>query len=98
MHARVSTFEGAADQIDAGEQSVRERIIPAANQIPGFKGIIFLGDRSSGKTIGITFWETEEAMRESREQADRLRQEAADAESASIRSVEEFEVVLDERS
>jgi heme-degrading monooxygenase HmoA len=98
MHARVSTFEGSPDQIDAGEQAVREQIIPAARQISGFKGILFLGDRSSGKTIGVTFWESEEAMRESREQADRLRQEAADAEGASIRSVEEFEVVLDERS
>jgi hypothetical protein len=27
----------------------------------GFKGMIALGDRHSGRTLGITFWESEEA-------------------------------------
>ena len=29
----------------------------------GFEGMIALVDRRSGKTLGITFWESEEAMR-----------------------------------
>jgi hypothetical protein len=35
----------------------------------GFKGMIALGDRQSGKTLGITFRESEEAMRASEEAA-----------------------------
>ena len=45
----------------------------------GFKGMIALGDRQSGKTLGITFWESEEAMRASEEEANRLREESAEA-------------------
>jgi hypothetical protein len=58
----------------------------------GFKGMIALGDRHSGKTLGITFWETEEAMRTSEEAAKRLREESAEAGGDTIVSVERYEV------
>jgi heme-degrading monooxygenase HmoA len=44
----------------------------------GFEGMIALVDRHSGKTLGITFWESEEAMRASEEAANQLRQESAE--------------------
>jgi heme-degrading monooxygenase HmoA len=58
----------------------------------GFKGMITLGDRHSGRTLGITFWESEEAMRTSEEAAKRLREESAKAGSDTIASVERHEV------
>jgi hypothetical protein len=64
----------------------------------GFKGLIALADRSSGKTIGITLWESEQTMRDSEETAQRLRQQSAQAGGEDILSVERFEVVLDERA
>ena len=36
----------------------RESILPEARRQPGFKGAIGLVDRSSGKAISITFWQT----------------------------------------
>jgi len=60
----------------------------------GFKGMIALGERHSGRTLGITFWESEEAMRASEEAAKRLREESAEAGSETIASVERYEVGL----
>jgi len=75
-------------------RQVREEVLPRAKQIDGFKGMIALGDRHSGKTLGITFWESEEAMRASEEAADRLREESAEVGGDTIVSVERFEVGL----
>lgn len=97
MYARVSTFQGPADQIDQGVQTAERDILPAIRQLDGFAGVYFLADRESGKTVSITLWGSEEAMEASREAANRMREQAAEAESATIQSVEEFEVVLEER-
>ena len=56
--------------------------------------MIALAGRTSGKTLGITFWESEEAMRASEEAADRLREESAEAGGGTIAGVERYEVGL----
>ena len=94
MHARVSMFEGAPDQIDEMLRQAQEQVVPQAKQQEGFKGLIALGDRQSGKTLGITFWESEEAMRASEEDANRLRSESAEAGGQQIAGVERYEVGL----
>ena len=92
MHARVSILEGPPDKIDEGFRQVRERVLPRTKQIDGFKGLIALGDRQNGKTLGITFWESEEAMRASEEEANRVRSESAEASGETIAGVERYEV------
>ena len=57
MHARMSTLEGSPDQMDEGLRDVKEHVLPLLQQQDGFKGFIALGNRQSGKLIGITFWE-----------------------------------------
>lgn len=92
MHARVSILEGSPDKVDEGFHHVRERVVPQAKQIDGFKGMIALADRQSGKLLGITFWESEEALRASEEEANRLRSETAEASGETIAGVERYEV------
>jgi heme-degrading monooxygenase HmoA len=95
VHARVSIFEGPPDQIDESLRQAREVVLPQAKEIdPGFKGIIALTDRQSGKLLGITFWESEEAMRASEEAANRLREESAEAGGGTVAGVERYEVGL----
>ena len=94
MHARVSSLEGSPAPIDQMLRQVREEVLPRAKQIDGFKGMIALGDRHSGKALGITFWESEEAMRASEEAANRLREASAEAGGETIASVERYEVGL----
>ena len=94
MHARVNTFQGSPDGVEASVENVRQQVLPAARQLEGFRGLISLADRATGREIGITLWESEEAMRASEEAGSRLRKETADAGGEEIVSVERFEVTL----
>jgi heme-degrading monooxygenase HmoA len=96
MHARVSTYQGPTDsaQIEEGLRYVSENILPQVRQVAGFKGLVGLLDRQSGKTLSITLWETEEAMRTSEEEANRLRQESAEAASETVEDVERYEITF----
>jgi heme-degrading monooxygenase HmoA len=94
MHARMSTLEGPPDEMDEGLRDVKEHVLPLLQQQDGFKGFIALGDRQSGKLIGITFWESEQAMRDSEEVGDRTRSDTAEATGDTIEDVERYEVGL----
>jgi heme-degrading monooxygenase HmoA len=100
MWVRMSTFQGSTgqsdDEIEQQIKILRENIIPTARQMGGYQGVLSVGDRSTGKSITLTFWESEEAMRASEEAADKLRQQAADAVQDEIAGVERFEVYINE--
>lgn len=98
MYARISTLEGSPDQIDQGLRYVRENVLPQLQQQDGFEGMIALADRQSGRVLGVTFWESEEALRVSEEAADRLRADSAEAMSDTIAGVERYEVGFMEMS
>jgi heme-degrading monooxygenase HmoA len=98
MFARMSTLEGPPDQVDEGLRYVREQVLPLMQQQDGFKGFIVLGDRQSGKVIGVSFWESEQAMQASEEVGDRTRSESAEAVGATVAGVERYEVGLFEVS
>ena len=81
--------------IDESLRQAREVILPQSKEKdPGFKGIIALTDRHSGKLLGITFWESEEAMRATEEEASRLREESAEVGGGTVAGVERYEVGL----
>lgn len=58
-HARVLTATAQPGKSDEGMQIVRDSVLPAARQQPGFKGGLWLLDHSTGKVIAITLWGTE---------------------------------------
>jgi hypothetical protein len=95
--ARVSKLEGPADRVDESIRRSQDEILPRARQMPGWTGVITLVDRSSGKTKLITLWESEDAMRSSEEQAERLRQESAEVGGGRVAGVERYEVAFAER-
>ena len=94
MHARMTTLEGSTDRMDEGVRQVREHVLPQLQQQDGFRGFIALGNRESGKLIGISFWESEQAMQAAEEVGDRTRRDAAEATGDTIAGVERFEVAL----
>jgi heme-degrading monooxygenase HmoA len=94
VHARVSTYQGPADQIDEGVRHAQESILPRIQEMDGFQGVYFLVDRQSGKGLSITLWESEEAMRASEEAANQLRSESAEASGEEILGVERYEVAI----
>ena len=67
MHARVVTSQFQLDKLEEAGQLYRESILPEVRQLPGFKGRMVLGDRSTGKVITLTLWESEADARASGE-------------------------------
>ena len=96
MFARVTTFEGAPDQVDELARYAAERVLPALSELDGFNGLLGLADRQSGRVLVVGLWETEEAMRASEEAVDQLRSEAAEAASETIAGVDRYEVTFGE--
>jgi heme-degrading monooxygenase HmoA len=94
MFARVSNYQGPPNQVDEGIRTAREQILPRAAELDGYKGAYFLVDRQSGRSVSITLWESEEAMRASEEAANQLRSESAQASGGEIVSVERYEVAI----
>ena len=94
--ARVSSLEGSPEGADDGIRHIEENILPKARDISGWRGIVTLVDRSSGKAKTITFWDGEESLRGSEAMADQLRAEAAEAGGDTITGVERFEVAIHE--
>jgi hypothetical protein len=58
-YARVLTATAQLSKMDEGMQIVRDSVLPAARQQPGFRGGFWLLDRSTGKIMAITLWATE---------------------------------------
>jgi heme-degrading monooxygenase HmoA len=96
MFARVSSYQFSADQADQAVQAFTTAINPL-RQLDGAKGAHFLLDRSSGRALTITLWESEEALRASEGAANQLRSDAAGSAGGTVQSVERYEVALYEQ-
>ena len=94
MHARLTTIEGAPDRMDEATRHVQEQALPQLRQMDGFKGLVILGDRQSGKLVSVAFWEDEEALRATEGAVSGVRSGAAEAVGGSVAGVEEYEVVV----
>jgi heme-degrading monooxygenase HmoA len=97
MHARVSTIEAPPERVDEGIDRVVNTVIPMLREVPGFDGVLSLVDRTSGRSLTITLWDSEEALRTSEEKANELRSQAAGELGATKPpQVERYEVVVAE--
>ena len=95
VFARVSTILGKPERVEEGIRNFSELMLPAARKMNGFKGGYLLIDRKSGKMLGITMWETEQALHASSVAAERLRAQGAQHAGASTPPlVEMFEVAV----
>ena len=59
MYARVTTFQIEPAKLDEALEVSRSSILPAMKQQQGFKGVLTMLDRQTGKATSITLWETE---------------------------------------
>ena len=96
MHARVTTIQGSPDKMDDATGHLQEQTLPQLRQMEGFEGFVSLGDRQSGKLLGVAFWESEEALRATEQAVSSVRSGAAGAADGIVASVEEYEVLVNE--
>jgi hypothetical protein len=93
MHARMTRYEGAAPQAIEANVETKKGVLPTAfGQTEGMKGALFLTDRENGTVIVISFWQDEDALRASEDEATRVREEVT--EPGETTSVERYEVAL----
>ena len=92
MYARLSTYEAGSGDIDQLVEAFGgdDRL----TQMPGILDAFLLVNRSSGKAVTVTLWDSEESIAASAGGATQLRQEATGAAGARIESVETYEVAL----
>jgi heme-degrading monooxygenase HmoA len=94
VYARVTVVQGSPDKIDQAIESFSKGVMPAAQSVAGYKAAFLLADRQTGKGIGITLWDSEDARRRGAEAVAEARAAAIKAlGGGSIPPVEEFEVV-----
>ncbi len=100
MFARIATFEG----IDAGTsedvmQRVRDRAVSILEGMPGWQGGMQLIDRSGGRVMTISFFDTEENMQAAEPTFESMPQQIPEVrEMAGGRSsVQRFEVLAETR-
>ena len=94
MDARITTIEAPPEKMAAATEHVRERMLPQLRQMEGFEGFVGLGDRQSGKLLGVAFWRSEDAFRASEEGASSVRSDSAGAASGTVTGVERYEVTV----
>ena len=77
MHARLTSGTVQPERLDEFVRSLQESLIPAAERQPGYRKFLLLTDRASRRVVGITVWDTEEALRASEEAGGYYREQLA---------------------
>lgn len=93
MYARVTVVQASPDKIEHGIDSFNSTVLPAAKAVDGYRGVLLLVDRTTGKGMGITLWESEDARRRGAEAVEEVRATTIKAMGASVPPVDEYEVV-----
>jgi hypothetical protein len=93
VYVRISTIEGDPGKIEDAVLVINEKVLPTLTGMNGFTAANFMVDRSTGKLVGVAFWEDESALEGSAEAVDPIRSAVADAMDGKVTSVESFELV-----
>jgi heme-degrading monooxygenase HmoA len=98
VFARSLSLSVEPSMIDNGIAHVRDTVMPALSHIDGYLGLSLMVDRTVGRGIVTTAWQSKDAMRKSVDRAMAIRDEAVRAVGASSAGVEEWEVAVMHRA
>jgi hypothetical protein len=97
MIARFTAFESPLERHLEGVRAYEEHALEWMRGATGFRGMLALADRATGKSIFLTFWSDAEAEAASQEASDRFRElAAATVGSTLLQGPDRYEVVLTE--
>jgi heme-degrading monooxygenase HmoA len=95
MHARVAAFENVdTSVVDDLLGRVRKNI--ETNRVPDAQGGLMLLDRDQRKSLGITFFESEEKIRAAEPTFERMGEEIPEQQRGRRTSVDTYEVAMAE--
>ena len=93
MFARVTSSELTPEDVETFVSMIRNQVIPRAQGLHGFEGGYWLLDRSAGRVMGVTLFESEAALDASEAEASRIREEASRGAGLPNPSHQRYEVV-----
>jgi heme-degrading monooxygenase HmoA len=88
MFARVSTYRPGPDSTGAPSEDTIRQVL----ELRGCQGLYYLLGKDN-KSLSITLWEDEKALKDSQQTADRIRSETSAEQHMQVLEVEEFEVL-----
>jgi heme-degrading monooxygenase HmoA len=68
MFSRVVRLKGDANRTDEALALWKESVLPVIKKQKGYAGVSMLRNRKTGDGLSVSYWETEQAMKESRDQ------------------------------
>jgi heme-degrading monooxygenase HmoA len=92
MFVRASTVIADPSKADDATRFYTDQMVPAIKETPGFVGALLMIDRATGKSLGLTFWDTKDALQASEDTANKLRSQGVSQVEAQPPTVERFEV------
>jgi heme-degrading monooxygenase HmoA len=96
VFARATFGEAPPERLDEATQEILEHVLPALRIQDGFNGALILVERGSGKVLGVTLWESEQAMDATEEAAHWLRVFSAEAAGGMVTGVGRYDVLFSE--
>ena len=91
--ARFTSFEGPPASIEEGLRTFREDLVDWFRDATGFRAWLALIDVPGGRSVGVTFWSTAQALDDDSASGAELRNEIAAGLETTVTSVERYEVV-----
>jgi quinol monooxygenase YgiN len=94
VFSRVNFLETTPDRIGDVARVVRDVVHPGIRNETGYLGYIVLGDRQTGKALGVTLWESEAARERSDTRARQIRPRVEHETGGTMHSVERYDVLF----
>jgi hypothetical protein len=98
MYGRMTRLQTSPDAVDKGIAFFKENVAPKALAAPGNAGAILLVDRKTGTAIGITMWETTQALNANEQLGITSRTGSVAAVGGTVIDVDRYEQVLVDRA
>jgi heme-degrading monooxygenase HmoA len=68
MYGRVVRLKGDPAKTDESVKAWTQQTLPLIKKQKGFAGVSLMGNRKTGDALSVTYWETEQAMKDARPQ------------------------------
>jgi heme-degrading monooxygenase HmoA len=91
---RCTWLQAPTDAIEQAIDMFKTDVLPQAEQMDGFCSASLFIDRTTGRAVSATAWDSRTAMEAGRERANQLRTSTADRIGAEIVDVVEFDLAV----
>jgi hypothetical protein len=94
VFARVNFLQTTSERITDVARVVRDVVHPGIRDETGYVGYVVLGDRETGKALGVTLWQSEADRERSDKKARQIRPRVEQATGGTMQSVERYDVLF----